>query len=176
MEIMSFQKSNEPSKHKSQIEEIFFLSTSKTFESTEERTRFFNNWTAYYFSQYPHLIFIALDKNSNVLAYITICPDSKAALGVLPIKSYSLFADLFQEYPAHLHINAHPKARGMGLGSRLIEHACNHLKQKNIKGLHLVTSPDSKNVSFYKRNKFHYEKESKWGESTLLFLGKKIRT
>ncbi len=44
------------------------------------------------------------------------------------------------EYPAHLHINLLAPTRGQGLGRRLINIYEDLLRQRGVKGLHLVTS------------------------------------
>jgi GNAT superfamily N-acetyltransferase len=55
-------------------------------------------------------------------------------------------------YPAHLHMNLAEGYRGGGLGSKLLAAYFEHLKQNNVKGLHLGTSTSNKlAVPFYKK-------------------------
>lgn len=64
-------------------------------------------------------------------------------------------ADL-SHYPAHLHINLLPPARGQGLGRKLIEAYCCQLTALGVPGVHLQTT--SYNVTachLYERVGFH---------------------
>ena len=158
------------------IREIFFLSTSRTeWPDTETKDTFFDTWTSYYFTHASDLIFTAND-GGRMLAYLTGCCDSAGAQTEIEkkIKSFAVFADLFQKFPAHLHINAHPDARGQGVGSKLISHFCEVLKKRGVKGVHLVTSPDSRNRGFYRKNGFDFEVEREFKGHKLLFMGRSL--
>ena len=41
------------------------------------------------------------------------------------------------DYPSHLHINLLARARGQGLGKKMMDHFMNHLNERGSKGLHL---------------------------------------
>lgn len=159
------------------IREIFFLSADPKNISDDQAKNdaFFTKWTGYYFSYEPEWILLAWD-GPKLLGYMMIGSNSRKALAYYDSKnpSYRLFADQFEAYPAHLHMNFHPSARGQGTGSFLIEDACARLKKKNIKGLHLITSPDQRNVGFYRKNAFDFELKREWKGYPLLFMGRKI--
>jgi GNAT superfamily N-acetyltransferase len=159
------------------VREIFFLSSSRQkFASDEERDKFFALWTDYYFTYAPDLIFLHHNERGEVIGYLMGAADSEGARVFYSdrLKSYAVFADLFARYPGHLHINVHPSGRGQGIGAKLIDRFADELRRRNIKGLHIVTSPDSPNVVFYRRNHFTFEAEREWNEHSLLFMGRNI--
>lgn len=152
------------------LKEIFYLSSSRqTFADAAERDAFFQRWAGYYVSREPQNCFLALDSKKELLGYITGCADSKAAAPHIPLRSYSVFADLFDKYPAHLHINCHPRARSQGVGSALIRHLIGNFGGA---GIHLITSPGAANIPFYRRNGFTFEVEREWEGKKLLFMGR----
>ena len=90
-----------------------------------------------------------------------------------------LFDDLYDAYPAHLHINLTSAARGHGLGGRLIAALEENLRSTGVPGLHLVTDPHARNVSFYRKNGFTHAVErplttSDGHTAPLLLLGKEL--
>ncbi len=159
------------------IKEIFFASsTRQDFASSEEREQFFCNWTDYYTKQCPHDNLIARDANNHVLGYLMGCKDSVRASLYYSEKnpSYSLFADQFADFPAHFHINCHPEARGIGVGSLLISHFIQRLRKDKIAGVHIVTSPSADNRFFYAKNKFDFQLIRERKGHSFLFMGRKL--
>ena len=59
---------------------------------------------------------------------------------------------IFQQYPAHLHMNVDGRFRSAGLGKLLIEACLAELRQKHIPGIHLFCGPMP--LAFYQRNGF----------------------
>lgn len=60
--------------------------------------------------------------------------------------------DLYEKYPAHLHINILPEYQHLGIGSKLIDIFESHVKNNKINGVHLRTSNKNiKAVPFYER-------------------------
>lgn len=158
----------------SQVQFIFYASSSlKDFSSPERKQSFFKRWCGDYMTLYPDQFFIMKEGN-KVLGYLSGCSDSLAALSVVEVPGFSLFKDLFLKYPAHFHINFHPECRGRGLGGQLANNFCNSLKVKGINGLHLVTSPDALNISFYRRLGFNVEVKREFNQKDLLFMGKEL--
>ena len=156
----------------SAVEEIFFLSTSiKSFSSIEKKSAFYKKWCKDYQAYYPELFFIVFE-DQKVLGYLSGCLDSAKSLEVLVVPGQSVFQDLFNDFPAHLHINFHPDARGKGMGSLLVKHYIDFLRFNSIPGVHLVTSPDAPNVSFYDRLGFTHTHIREINGSPLLFMGK----
>lgn len=161
-----------------QIKDIFFLtSPRKTFKDEIEKEQFFDRWVSYYinFRQDTFFVALALNEEPKVLAYLTIEPDS---LGTLDFFSdhphYLIFKDLYQQFPAHLHINTHPLAQGLGIGSMLLTQAEKVLKSKSICGIHLITSPVAKNTHFYRRNGYLFEDQRSLNNVDYLFMGKTL--
>ena len=59
---------------------------------------------------------------------------------------------LFEEFPAHLHIDLLPIAQGKGQGKLMMDHYISHLVNNDIKGVHLELSITNKLAfNFYKR-------------------------
>ncbi|MGE3760448.1 MAG: N-acetyltransferase family protein [Pseudobdellovibrionaceae bacterium] len=159
------------------IRDIFFVSSARqTFSSPEEKIEFFDKWTRYYITEEPDLIFLAVEDDAKVLGYLMGSSDSKAALPYYEerLKSYAVFADQFEKYPGHLHINFRPEARGQGIGSKLIDHFCKELVRRDVRGVHIVTGADAENRRFYSKNKFDFELKRRWREVELLFMGRDL--
>jgi GNAT superfamily N-acetyltransferase len=161
----------------SAIKAIFFASSSrKDFPTAEEREAFFLKWTAFYTEQCPHKILTALDGDNDVLGYLMGCEDSARASLYYSEKnpSYLLFEDQFASFPAHFHVNCHPDARGMGVGSLLVSHFVQSLRLDNVAGLHVVTSPNASNRLFYAKNGFDVQLMRERNGHSFLFMGRKL--
>lgn len=154
-----------------EVEEIFFLSSSlKSFSSEERRQAFFKRWCGDYQELYPKEFFIAME-DGMTLGYLSGCMDSLRAMNEIQVPGFAIFQDLFNAFPAHLHINFHPTARGKGLGTLIMKHYFRHLSHNNIVGVHLVTSPDAQNVSFYQRLGFSKTQTRDFNGMPLYFMG-----
>lgn len=158
-----------------QIKSIFFLSSEKKeFSSEAEKEDFFHRWTDYYIKPPIKDLLLTHNKLSQINGYLMGARDSLSALSFYrdKIRSYEIFYDLFELYPAHLHMNVHPEARGLGVGSKLIEEYVQILKSSDCRGVHIVTSPDQRNVGFYKTHGFEYAEVREWKGFKLLFMGR----
>lgn len=161
--------------HLKTIREIFFESSSRrNFNDQAEKERFFQRWTEYYLSEHPESVYIAFDHDQTVIGYLMGCPDSRRAMEHYSstLKSYSLFADLFDRFPAHLHINLAERARGRGIGAQLINAFIRDLE--GCPGLHIVTSPEARNRGFYLNNGFHFLVEREQNGTKFLFMGRPL--
>ena len=143
----------------SQIEQIFFESSSKkTFESLQEKNKFKYKYLGNYMTRYPEYFHIALaktdSKSYHVLGYICGCPSTYVREALEASPYLTAFSDEFDKYPCHLHINCHQDSRGLGVGAKLLSALESQLKQEKKLGLHIITSSDARNVSFYERNGF----------------------
>lgn len=157
-----------------QIEDIFFEASSlKNFSSPERKVAFYKRWCKDYQILYPDEFYVMMD-GDFVQGYLSGCKNSKESLDKLEIPGPIIFADLFSDYPAHLHINFHSSVRGKGLGSKLVNAYIESLKECHCPGLHLITSPDAMNVSFYDRLGFSHQVERDFNGMKLLFMGKKL--
>ena len=158
------------------VEEIFFLSSSlKTFSSIERRQAFYKRWCGDYQNFYPEEFFIVMEEDI-VLGYLSGCSNSTLAQATISVPGYDIFHDLFKTFPAHLHINFHPDARGKGLGSTLMNHYMDYLQLNNISGVHLVTSPNAQNVNFYLRLGFTETETRDFNGAPLFFMGRHLDT
>lgn len=155
-----------------QIKSIFYMSSSlKEFSSEEKKKAFFKRWCGDYIEHYPDEFFLMME-GDQLKGYLSGCLNSKSAALILEVPGYNIFSDLFDQFPAHLHINFHSSCRGRGLGTLLIEKFCDELKLKGMAGVHLVTSPGAANISFYLRSGFSHEVQRERGPMRLLFMGK----
>ncbi len=160
--MAEFELSPYLSKHYSQVEEIFWLTSART-PALEERVEFRKKYLDDYLG---HLCFVALD-GERVLGYILCQPDPSTFPWPLDI-----FKDFFADYPAHLHINTHPSAQGKGVGAALLHKLEEELILRGVRGVHLVTHAEARNRFFYEKNDYIPVHET---AQKLLLLGKKLR-
>ncbi len=154
------------------IKEIFFLSSSKkNFNDENHKQEFFKKWCGDYLAYYPQWVYLLM-VDDELYGYLTGTINSLETQKKFKVPGLDVFSDLYQDYSAHLHINFHPKARGLGLGSKLIMHFLNEISSLTT-GCHLITSPGERNISFYKRLGFVDEFCREKNGYPLLFLGRK---
>ena len=121
----------------------------------------------------PHVLFFVASKGGQVLGYICASSSTKSDVALLDkLKHLNLFNDHYKSHPAHLHINCHAKARGLGIGSKLLLRLEKELIAQEIDGLHLITAPEARNVGFYRKNGFTSEEKAQQNGVTFLFMGK----
>lgn len=150
------------------LDDVFFRSSARqSFPSAEERTRFLATWTGWYLEHAAEDVLLWIE-DGRTLGYLTGCRDSAAAEALFTtIPRYTLFADQFASFPAHLHVNVHPDHRGRGIGAALVD----AFAETCGTGVHIVTAPDARNVAFYRRLGFEWAVERR----ELLFLGRARR-
>ncbi|WP_408096712.1 GNAT family N-acetyltransferase [Peredibacter sp. HCB2-198] len=157
-----------------QVREIFFeSSTRKEFKDEIERDAFFEKYVGFYLRHYPELAWVGI-LGDKVLGYIVAAPKSTDTELCKIQPHLKAFEALFNEYPAHLHINCHHESRGMGLGSQLVKALEGELKASKIAGLHIMTGSDSANRNFYKKLGFDFESELPFRGVPILFMGKRL--
>lgn len=169
IEILSY-ISNKESRLKD-LREIFDLNAKSP---TPE---LFDKYARPYIENWPDDVFFACDLASKqTMGYLLGCRDSRKGAEILSplLKSYSVFEDLFPRYPAHFHINVHPRFHGRGAGTFLVQDYLVELKKSGVKGVHIVTSPDERNVDFYLKQKFIYQLARPFNDRNLLFMGTRI--
>lgn len=156
------------------LRSIFFeTSNRKTFNDDEARERFFQKWCGQYLELFPHYFYVAL-QGMDLVAYLCGCPDTLAHFDELSIPGTEIFKDLYVNFPAHLHINATEKVRGQGIGAELITKFCVDLKALSVKGVHIITSSEARNVHFYKKMDFVETKERPYKGTPLFFMGRML--
>ncbi|QBD74765.1 GNAT family N-acetyltransferase [Ktedonosporobacter rubrisoli] len=147
-------------------------------------------WTSYYIDHEPASLYVATIDN-RVVGYLTGCLDTSSApklenIMTAQITKYGLLfrpgtagflyralldslrekqgatGELLDErWPAHLHINLLPDARGTGLGRALMQRWFEHLRESGSPGCHLGTIVENtRAVTFFEKMGF-----KKYGDS-----------
>lgn len=158
-----------------QLDAIFFeASATYSFASASQRDAFRQRWLGRYLDHYPAFAHVAVEEGPQgfqVLGYVVGSVDDPAR--------HRLFADIdyFQtlnaltcDYPAHLHINLAPGARGHGLGGRLVRRFAAQAFMHGAGGVHVVTGAASRNVGFYHRLGLTRAHAFDWGDVRVLML------
>ncbi len=178
LRIRAYSDLEAPEALRSQIEEILLVSAnSRRVADEASRAAFLDRWLTPYLAAYPEQVLLALDEagGGRVLGVLNGCLDSAAATVFRDLHPYyRLFADLYEDYPAHFHVNCHPAHRSRGVGSRLVRAFVALCRAAGLPGLHLVTAPGLRNVGFYRRNGFTEEVERSEGAHSYLFLGRRL--
>lgn len=158
------------------IEEVFFLSSSvRDFPSPRARARFLAQWTGYYRDREPDRIYLSLAPTGRIEGYLMGCRDSRAAKRLYrEVASYHLFEDLFDDYPAHFHVNCHPDFRCQGVGARLVDSFLAACADDAIGGVHVVTAADAANAAFYRKCGLDFAITRHWQDKELVFLGRRL--
>ncbi|MBR3768661.1 MAG: GNAT family N-acetyltransferase [Clostridia bacterium] len=122
----------------------------------------------YFTENEPDNIFVAVNDDNAAVGYVICSTDyslfRKKMTGELrkrvektyPSSLFMLWATYFsvaiakKPYRTHLHIDILPEAQRMGLGTKLIDALCAHLKAKGIKNVSVVTiNKNSMGYKFY---------------------------
>ncbi len=160
-----------------EIEAIFFASAARRdFADGDARRAFRAAWLDPYRAHWPDLLWIAREADGAIAGYLAGCLDSRAAQALLAARQpdYPLFADQFDRYPAHFHVNCRPDRRGRGIGAALVAAFAAQCRERGAPGLHLVTAAGARNVAFYRRQGFDREIARPAGGRPLLFLGRRL--
>lgn len=158
-----------------QLRQVFYMSSSvQEFSSSEQQSIFFQRWLGKYLDHPLSFLFCVFNKDSEVIGYCTGTTNTHDFYGSTPPKSEALFSHRWADFPAHLHINLSSECRGSGIGSELLNKIFSYLHKQGIAGVFIVTSPESRNVNFYRNNGFALEEMKSQGNFNLLFMGRKI--
>ena len=131
----------------------------------------------YYLEHEPYNCFVAADETDRAIGYV-ICTENYDTFETVFFSEYvpklkinrnffraaSRSVDLQKEYkalyPAHLHIDLLPEYQRRGLGHKLVDTLCAHLKAKAVPGVMLtVGSMNLVGQSFYEKYGFTKLKE-----------------
>lgn len=160
-------------KQLSELKDIFFeSSTKKDFKDQAEKDAFYDKYLGFYLTHYPEYFWVA--EADKILGYVAGAPTTSDPWLHQVQPHLQTFESYFKDYPAHLHINLHSEARGMGLGSKLLQELANQLQDSNITGLHIMTGTDSRNKSFYQRLGFSFEVTLNFLGTPILLMGKRL--
>lgn len=160
------------------LDSIFFgASNTKTFASDETRRAFRMRWLGRYLERRPDLFHLALTEppNQRLAGYLAGALDDPARSDVYSdIGYFPMLAAETARFPAHLHINLADQFRGLGIGSMLIARFVEDVATAGLSGVHVVTGAESRNVAFYRRNGFVFERHFDWHGNPLVLLGRSI--
>jgi GNAT superfamily N-acetyltransferase len=88
---------------------------------------------------------------------------------------YALFSPaLILAYPAHAHVNVRDDARGQRIGSKLIAAFRALCVEKQIVGLHAVTTADSRAARFFIGCGLAERAQAHWRGRPIVFLGESL--
>lgn len=164
------------------VDDVFWeTANTREFETPEEQAAFRWRYFGYYLEYEPECLFVARDgARGSVLGYVCGVVDTRRHPELYRIADHvPIYSDLYDRYPAHLHINLTAAARGRGLGGRLLGAIERCAATAGAPGIHLVTSADARNTSFYRRNGYRHEVPRSLPTGggtavTLLFMGKPL--
>jgi ribosomal protein S18 acetylase RimI-like enzyme len=150
-----------------ELDAIFFeASNTKSFASDEARAAFRERWFGRYLEQHSQWAYIAQDPSGAVAGYLVGAIDEPTG--------FDDFISAAQAFPAHLHVNLAPKFRSRGIGAQLIEAFVADAARAGVKGVHVVTSSDARNVRFYDRVGFKPRATTNVNGHELAFLGRAL--
>ncbi len=96
----------------------------------------------------------------------TLLSNPRDVIFLLGLRGFAKFEDelyagnLLQKFPAHLHINLLAEHQRGGLGGELLGAFEEKMQEKDVSGIHLVTTDANKKaVPFYKKNGYEIIKE-----------------
>lgn len=152
---------------------ICIVTAPPSFVDTERHRR--RNLLLYcnYYTRMNGHSFVAVNENDEAIGYIFCEPDynrykkefkrvelkqllklgiASYAWGKSEIASAKMFSN---EYPGHMHIDILPEYQRQGVGHMLVDALRAHLKEENVKGIHLgCGAKNEMGVSFYKKYGF----------------------
>lgn len=156
-----------------ELREIYFESSSrKDFATADEKEAFYEKYLGHYLDHYPEYVWVA--REGRILGYMIASPVTHDPELYLIQPHLRVFEEFFEDFPAHLHVNFHPMARGMGLGSKLFSELEKQFQGMKIRGIHIMTGPDSRNKMFYQRLGFNFEKTLDFRGNPILMMGKSL--
>jgi len=160
------------------LDALFFAaSNTQDFTSADEKAAFRETWLGRYITHYPNEFFLALSDRGELLGYLAGCLDNPAQTPLFSnIEYFKLFVEPSEKYPAQLHINTAPNARGTGIGRALIDTYTTQCVKSGVAGCHVVTRVGAENIGFYRACGFVEVARERWDERdrTLVFLGKQL--
>lgn len=156
-----------------ELRDIFFESSiRKEFKDQLEKEAFFRKYLGFYLECFPELVWVA--RQGRILGYMVGSPVTRNHEIFTLQPHLQSFDSYFDAYPAHLHVNLHADARGMGLGSKLFSELEKQIQGMKIRGIHIMTGPDSRNKSFYRRLGFTFEVTQSYECNEISLLGKSL--
>jgi GNAT superfamily N-acetyltransferase len=158
-----------------EIEAIFFANAgTKDFASEGERDAYRELWLGRYLRHCSAGCFIALTDDAIVAGYLAGALVSNR--DPLPGPDYyALFSPaLVAAHPAHVHVNIREDVRGQRIGSKLIAAFRALCVEKQIVGLHAVTTADSRAARFFIGCGLAERAQAHWRGRPIVFLGESL--
>ena len=82
----------------------------------------------------------------------------------------------YEAYPSHMHIDLLERARGQGIGRRMMERLMRELGQRGSPGAHLcVSAINAPALGFYRQLGFHELARASSASGISIYLGKTFR-
>ena len=158
------------------LDAIFFEACgTKSFVSKEARVAFRERWLGRYLRTYPEWVYLAIGNHEVVEGYLLGCLDDPAQTPMFSdIGYFQDLAALTARFPAQLHVNLAPSARGQGVGSQLVSSFVSDAQKAFCPGVHVVSGRGLRNVGFYERNGFREEGQVTWNGRELVFLAQAL--
>ncbi len=95
-----------------------------------------------------------MDEGGAAIGYLAGCVDSfsqRSRIIIDDIASYTpAFCSALRGYPSHFHINVKPGQQGMGVGRLLIARFFQLCRDRDSRGIHVMTGAKSRAVTFYR--------------------------
>jgi GNAT superfamily N-acetyltransferase len=163
------------------IVRIFRATAAQWPDDAAAAATFQQLWLDQYLDHERELVTLALARappltESDVLGYLVACRiDPATSMRFAALSYFQDFAALTRNFPAHLHINLDARARGQSIGAHLVEDVCDRLAREGVRGIHVVTGRDQRNVSFYTRLGFSERARAPRGTTDVLFLARSLR-
>jgi GNAT superfamily N-acetyltransferase len=158
------------------IDDVFFQSSNtQHFTTDEARALFRERWLGRYLAHDARWCYVAMDANREVVGYLVASLDDPARTPrFADITYFSVFKDLTQRFPAHLHVNLRAASRSSGTGSALVQRFISEARVAGATGVHVVTSRGARNAGFYVRNGFAELGAAGEGAREIVFLARKL--
>ena len=145
-------------------------SSITNFSSEEARAKFLYKYFTMYHEKFTEFSLFA-KRGNQVLGYCLGAPITDSSF-YSEQPHLEIFNDLYEAFPAHLHINLHPDSQSLGIGKLLIEKWEELAKNHGAVGMHIMTGVDARNKSFYLRQGFDHEIVRSFKGHPILFMGK----
>ena len=150
-----------------ELDAIFFeASGTKSFPDETARAMFRDRWLGRYLKLHPQWAYLAVADSGAVAGYLVGALDEA--------NGFEDFAAASRQFPAHLHINLSPRFRSRGIGAALIARFAADAAAAGVRGVHVVTSADARNVHFYERVGFSLRARTTVNGRDLVFLGREL--
>lgn len=172
-EIASINDAAEEEEVEEALTEIFFATaTAKDFASVADREAFQHRWLDRYFYRHRETTFYARTPDRRPIGYVVGCAvDVRQVPCFSDVAYFMVFADLLDQFPAHLHVNVEAGYQGQGVGRALVARAVAACRSAGARGVHVVTAADAANIGFYARCGLTEVARRPIGERQLIMLG-----